>query len=282
MCARALASLLLPVLLVACASSCSNQAPADQPAAPPADGAADAPAASSSAPGGRTRVAAATLTGSEPYASDTLGALHGTVLFTGTAPERFPQGADKNADCKHHPDVDQRQNLVVVNDGKLAGAFVRLASGYDEAQVPALVDAPLTLDQKGCMYVPRVLGLRVGQTLRVTNLDPTAHNVHAVPKRNDEVNRNMGRGQAPLEFRFERPERPVPFKCDIHPWMGAAVFVEEHPWYDVSDASGAFRIRDVPPGEYVVEAVHEKLGKVSAQVTVAAGQSTGFTLTLSM
>jgi plastocyanin len=276
--ARALAPLLFPALLVAGACSGSEPAPASESAAP----AADASSTSPSAPGGRTRVADAVLTGSEPYASATLGALHGTVLFEGTPPERFPQGADKSADCKHHPEVDQRQNIVVVNDGKLAGAFVRLASGYDEATVPALVDAPITLDQKGCMYVPRVLGLRVGQTLRVTNLDPTAHNVHAVPRRNDEVNRNMGRGQTPIEFRFERAERPVPFKCDIHPWMGAAVFVEEHPWFAVSDASGAFRIRDVPPGEYVVEAVHEKLGKVSARVTVAAGQSTGFTLKLSM
>jgi len=274
MSARALAPLLFPALLVA--GACSDQAPAGD-SAPPA---ADAPAAASSAPGARARVGEATLTESKPYASETLGALHGTVLFTGTPPERFLLGAAQSADCKHHPEVDQRQNIVVVNDGKLAGAFVRLASGYDEAAVPPPAAEPVTLDQKGCMYVPRVLGVRVGQPLRVTNLDPTAHNVHTRSRRNREENKNMGQGQPPLEFRFERAERPVPFQCDIHPWMGAAVFVEEHPWYAVSDAAGAFEIRDVPPGEYVVEALHESLGKVAGRVTVAAGRSTGFTLTL--
>lgn len=273
MCARILAPLLLPAALVACSREPASDGGSAAPAAAPT-------AAPTSAPGGRARVADAPLTASKPYASETLGALHGTVLFTGTPPERFLLGAAQNADCKHHPEVDQRQNIVVVQDGKLSGAFVRLASGFDEAAVPPPAAEPVTLDQKGCMYVPRVLGVRVGQTLRVTNLDPTAHNVHTRPKRNREENKNMGRGQDPLEFRFERAERPVPFQCDIHPWMGAAVFVEEHPWYAVSDAAGAFEIRDVPPGEYVVEALHESLGKVAGRVTVVAGQSTGFTLTL--
>ncbi len=155
-----------------------------------------------------------------------------------------------------------------------------LDSGFDRARIPPVPDTPVTLDQKGCMYVPRVVALRVGQVLRVTNDDPTNHNVHTRPKRNEALNRNMGAQQPALEFRFDKPERPVPFACDIHPWMGAAVFVEEHPWFAVTDAHGAFQIRDVPPGEYVVEATHESLGKVSGSVTVVAGKSTGFTLTL--
>jgi plastocyanin len=238
--------------------------------------------ARATAAGRRETIPAATLLEARPFASPTLGALHGTVMFVGTPPERFPQGAAKSAECKHHPEVDQRQNLVVVNEGKLSGAFVRLASGFDAKALPPLVDAPLTLDQKGCMYVPRVLGLRVGQTLRVTNLDPTAHNVHMRPKRNLELNKTMGKGQAALEFRFERPEWPVPISCDIHPWMGAAVFVEEHPWFAVSDAQGDFEIRAVPPGEYVVEVLHERLAKRAGRASVQAGQSTGVTFTLTL
>ena len=268
---------LAPLASLLLALACSKGEP---------EGAAEALSPSASGPaagaggGGRAKVAPAPLTESQPYSSPTLGALHGTVHFTGQAPERNLLGAAQSGDCKHHPEVDQRRNDVVASEGRLAGVFVRLASGYDERAVPPLVDAAVTLDQKGCMYVPRVLALRVGQTLRVTNLDPTVHNVHSFPKGSRELNLNMGKGQAPLEYRFERAERPVKFKCDIHPWMGAAVFVEEHPWFAVSDEQGAFAIRDVPPGEYVVEAVHESLGRVSGRVTVQAGQSTGFTLTL--
>lgn len=272
--ARALAAGAL--LLAGFAESCGEKAPASEPAAAPAP-ASEGQSGPAAARAGRSPV---TLTGEEPYASTEFGALHGTILFRGTAPERFALGASSSAECKHHPEVDQRANEIVVNDGKLAGVFVTLDSGIDRARIPPAGDTPVTLEQKGCMYVPRVLALRVGQSLRVTNGDPTNHNVHTRSKRNASLNKNMGAAQPALEFRFDKPERPVPFACDIHPWMGAAVFVEDHPWFAVSDEQGAFRIRDVPPGEYGVEATHEKLGKVSGSVSVKAGASTGFTLTL--
>lgn len=241
-----------------------------------------APTETASAPerAGRAATPPVTSIGDEPYESAELGALHGTIVFEGRAPERFELGASARPECKHHAEVDQRANVVVVNAGKLAGCFVHLKSGYDQAAIPAAPSASVTLDQRGCMYVPRVVAMQLGQVLLVSNSDPTNHNVHARPKKNDEVNRNMGLGQAALEFRFERAEKAVPFACDIHPWMGAVVFVEEHPWFAVSDQDGNFRIRAVPPGEYVVEAVHENLGAVTGSVTVTAGSSTGFTLTL--
>jgi hypothetical protein len=92
----------------------------------------------------------------------------------------------------------------------------------------------------------------------------------------------MGAGQAPIEFVFERAERPVPFKCDIHPWMEADVWVEEHPWFALSGEDGAFRIEDLPPGEYVVEALHPSAGtgRTAARVTLSAGRETRIALTL--
>jgi len=221
------------------------------------------------------------LTGDEPVASTEFGALHGTILFAGEAPERFVLQGTALPECKHHPEVDTRSNVIVVNDGKLAGVFVTLASGYDEEKVPAASSTPVTLEQKGCMYVPRVVALQLGQKLRVSNEDPTNHNVHMKGKRNNETNRNMGAKQPALEFGFERAELPVPFACDIHPWMGAAVFVEKHPWFALSDEHGSFSIPNVPPGTYEVQAVHENrdLPSQSGKVTVVAGKSTGFTLT---
>lgn len=268
--------------LLALCGGCGKEEPAaPAPSAGPGAGV-SGDAASTPAPSRPGRgTAPVTVTGEEPYASSELGALRGTILFQGEVPQRFPLVSDSSPECKHHPEVDQRSNLIVVNDGKLANCYVALASGFDKARIPPVEAATVSLEQKGCMYVPRVLALRVGQTLRVTNDDPTTHNVHTRAKRNPETNRNMGAGQAPLEFRFERAESPVPFQCDIHPWMGAAVFVEEHPWFAVSDEQGAFFIRDVPPGEYVVEAIHESLGRVTGSVSVKAGVATAFTLGLS-
>jgi len=260
------------LLVLASVSACGG----DEPAASAPETAPESSSAEPASAGGTRRaVAKAESSGEEPYDSAELGALHGEILFTGTAPERFTLGAAQTSGCRDHPDVDQRANEVVVADGKLAGAYVYLKSGFDAARIPAPSADVVTLEQKGCMYVPRVLALRVGQTLQVTNGDPTAHNVHARAKRNPELNKSMGAAQAPIEFRFEKAERPVPFKCDIHPWMGAAVFVEEHPWFAVSDGAGRFRIADVPPGEYVVEVVHERLGETRGSATVTAGRSSG-------
>lgn len=258
--------------------SCGEPPPSATPSAPPE-------AASQVQRAGRAALPPVTSLGDEPFSSAERGGLHGTILFEGEAPERFTlAAASERSECSHHPEVDQRANEVVVSDGKLAGVFVHLKSGYDEAAIPAAPSSPVTLDQRGCMYVPRVVALQLGQKLRVSNSDPTNHNVHARPKKNTQFNRNMGIAADPakdaLEVTFEHAEKPVPFACDIHPWMGAVVFVEEHPWFAVSDEHGAFRIPDVPPGEYVVEAVHEKLGSVAGSVKVSAGKSTGFTLTL--
>jgi plastocyanin len=255
--------------------------PTDASAEPAAD--ASAPASPASQAGRRSAVEPVKTTEVEPSGSDELGGLHGTILFAGTAPERFPLGAGEMSECQHHPEVDQRSNLVVVNDGKLANVLVTLKSGWDEARVPPPTAPAVTLDQRGCMYVPRVLGLQLGQELRVANSDPTNHNVHSHPRKNAGVNLSMGAKQPALALDFEHAEM-VRFTCDIHPWMGAAVFVEEHPWFAVTDASGAFRIPGVPPGEYVVEARHEHkdIRAIAGKVTVKAGGSQGFTLTLTM
>ena len=44
------------------------------------------------------------------------------------------------------------------------------------------------------------------------------------------------------------------FKCDVHPWMFAYVCVSEHPCFAVSGKDGTFKIKDVPPGKYTLEA----------------------------
>lgn len=210
----------------------------------------------------------------------TTGVLSGEVRYTGEVPERFVMGAARKPECTHFGEVDQRSNALVVDDGRLAWAFVHLKSGFDRAAIPPAPAASVRLEQRGCMYVPRGVALRTGQTLVVTNDDPTPHNVHTRGKRNESTNRTMGAGQAPVEFVFERAERPVPFQCDLHPWMEADVWVEEHPWYALTDERGRFRIEGVPPGELVVEALHARAGRTAGKVTVQAGQETRIVLTI--
>jgi len=157
---------------------------------------------------------------------------------------------------------------VLVNDGKLQNVFVFVKSGLPDAnfEIPA---TPITFDQRGCKYVPRILGIQTGQPLSVVNSDPTNHNIHPIPKVNREWNESQLKGQGPITKKFTRPETLILVKCNQHSWMTAYIGVLPHPFYAVSAADGTFTIKGLPPGEYEIEAWHEKYGAKIMKVKVA-------------
>lgn len=187
-------------------------------------------------------------------------------------------GAAKNDPIKMNADpvcLKENSGKAVANEvfsvgpnKGLGNVFVYIKEG---AKPSASTAAPVTLDQKGCLYHPRVLGIQVGQTLRVVNSDPTMHNVNAQAKVNSGFNLGMPtRGQV-SEKKFTKPEVMIRFKCDVHGWMGAWVGVVDHPHFMVTDSTGVFTLNGLPPGEYTIEAWHEKLGTKSQKVNLAAG-----------
>ncbi len=161
------------------------------------------------------------------------------------------------------------------NTGKgngLADVFVHIKSGLKPSDIPAPSKQPVVLDQSKCEYLPYVVGLQTGQTLEVRNSDPVLHNVHTTPVVDGNKEQNMAQlpmGPA-LKFVFEKPEILLRIKCDIHPWMFAYVGVVEHPFFAVTDKNGAFTVKNVPPGEYVLEIFHRKGGKQEKKISVGA------------
>jgi plastocyanin len=81
------------------------------------------------------------------------------------------------------------------------------------------------IDQRGCWFHPRVLGIQTGQTLQVTNSDPVTHNIHPLAQINREWNHSQGQGDAPLARKFLKPEVMIRVKCNIHSWMHAFIGV---------------------------------------------------------
>ena len=79
--------------------------------------------------------------------------------------------------------------------------------------------------------------------------------------------------------KFDKPEI-VQLKCDVHSWMAGWLVVQDHPHYAVSDASGAFKLDNVPPGKHKVEVWHETLGKMTQDVEVKAGAPSKVTFEL--
>ena len=76
-----------------------------------------------------------------------------------------------------------------------------------------------------------------------------------------------------MERTFAREEVMIPVKCNVHPWMKSYIGVLKHPFFAITGKDGTFEIKGLPPGEYTIEAWHEKLGPMTQKVTVAAKDS---------
>lgn len=198
----------------------------------------------------------------------TAGTLTGTIKFTGRRPVRKTVDMSEDPACvaAHHGKADD-ESLAVNSNGTLANVFIYLKTGLEGKtfEVPA---TPVVIDQNGCWFHPRVMGIQTGQTLQVTNSDPVTHNIHPLAQINREWNHSQGQGDTPLARRFIKPEVMIRVKCNIHSWMHAFIGVVDHPYFAVTGSDGTFQIRNIPPGDYVVEAWQEKLGTQQQKITI--------------
>jgi plastocyanin len=198
----------------------------------------------------------------------TAGAISGKVAFEGDAPKLPPVQMSSDPACSSaHKDPVPQQTYVVENGG-LDNVFVYIKDGLDRKYVFTTPTEAVVLNQKGCEYEPHVLGIRVGQPLQVVNDDTTMHNVHGMPEQNQEFNFGQPLQGMKSTVTFTAPEVLVPFKCDVHSWMNAFIGVVNDPYFAVTAKGGTFELRDVPPGTYTIEAVHEKLGRQTQTVTI--------------
>jgi plastocyanin len=199
------------------------------------------------------------------------GTITGHVKLTGTPPTnpRIPMGADPNCLTINTGKTVTRDAVLVGQGGGLANAFVLLRGSF-----PASAGGgAAVIDQRGCMYHPRIQGARVGQTLEVRNSDNTLHNIHSLSTKGN--NFNTGQPMAGMVFKYPLKSEEVMLhvKCDVHPWMSGYLGVVNHPYFAITDANGGFKIANVPPGKYTIVSWHERYGPVTQTVEVKAGGS---------
>ena len=203
-----------------------------------------------------------------PIDPNTVATVTGTVKFDGTAPKPAKIDMSQDPACKGNNTAE----TVVADGGKLANVFVYVKDGLGNRNFQAPTN-PATIDQKGCQYHPHVLGVMTGQPVEVRNDDPTTHNIHPTPKDNREWNESQPPQAAPINKSFAREEIMLPVKCNQHPWMKMYVNVVKSPFFAVTDKDGKYEIKGLPPGDYTLAFVHEKLGEQDQKVTLAPKDS---------
>jgi hypothetical protein len=201
----------------------------------------------------------------------TVATLTGEVRFDGTLPPAEVIRMDGDPKCAALARGEERHaEYIVSNDGKtLANVFVYVKDGLPQRLYP-VPNEPVVFDQQQCRYVPRVVGVQVGQPLEIRNSDPLLHNVRG----EGAINQTFDLGQ-PLQGikstkSFTTREVMIPVTCQVHAWMRGYIGVLEHPYFAVTDGGGRFSIPQLPPGTYTIEAWHERLGTLTQQITVAA------------
>ena len=201
------------------------------------------------------------------------GAINGKVVFVGAAPapkkvpvviDQYLCGAEKDA-----------EDLVLSPRKEIRNTVVWIENPPANATWPAQ-SKKVEMDQKGCVYIPRMVVVPMGGTVDFLNSDRLLHNIHATPKLNAAFNLTQPKNRT-IPITFTKPEI-VRIICDLHPWMVSWVVVAAHPYYAVTGADGQFAFDNLPPGQYKLQVWQERLGTVSASVTVGDKQPARVTI----
>ncbi|HEY0702165.1 MAG TPA: carboxypeptidase regulatory-like domain-containing protein [Candidatus Acidoferrales bacterium] len=221
-------------------------------------------------------VAAAQTADYTPITVENGGTITGNVKWSGPAPKIPKLPLTKNVDvCDPEGQKTRDLERIVINsDGNGVANTVVFLRGVTRGKAMDLPEPRATLDQHTCRYVPHILLVPQGGTLKIKSSDPVLHTVQM-----------FGVATNNVPFPFQNQFIPVTLnrngvvelKCNAgHVWMNANLLVVKHPYYAVTDDHGDFKLTNVPPGEYEIVAWHEgwqilseaKVLDVGAQVEV--------------
>ena len=160
------------------------------------------------------------------------------------------------------------ESLIVGGSNELANVFVWIDRVPDGVAIPPPPSDPPMIESKGIRFFPHTLITRAGQAIEVTNYDEIPISVHTYPIKNSPSNSLLAPGGETL-IEFSRSE-PFPFRLadDIHPYRDGYLLPLDHPFADLTDTSGQFNIRQLPPGEYELNIWHERGGYLQHKLPI--------------
>ncbi|MFN8094670.1 MAG: carboxypeptidase regulatory-like domain-containing protein [Vicinamibacteria bacterium] len=205
-----------------------------------------------------------------PSTSRRSTAVLAALTFAASAALAAPQAAAPRrpgaAKAPAGPSAAVRGVVTITGAKTNAWAVVTLESPALKAAAP--LAEPVKIDQKGFRFLPHVVVVPTGSSIRFLNNDPEPHNVYS-----PEGRYNLGTWPTgdTRDTVFKKPGVYSQL-CNIHPDMLAFVVVVDTPYYAVTDDAGNYVIRDVAPGKYTLVVWHEKKDGLEREVTVEAGK----------
>jgi len=134
------------------------------------------------------------------------------------------------------------------------------------------------MDQRERAFVPHVLPVLRGTTVRFPNSDATRHQVYSFSEaRTFELSLYEGSQADPVVF---NRTGTVTLGCNIHDWMLGFIRVVDTPAFARTGADGRARLENLPAGHYRVRLWHPRLvpGEEPAVRTLDLGADSDVTL----
>jgi len=184
------------------------------------------------------------------------GTITGNVKWTGAKPQPVVLPITKNPDvcAPNGQKTRDLERIIIASDGSVENTVVYL-KGIPKGKAMDLPEARRSLDQKNCRYVPHIMLVPKGNDLTMVSSDPILHNIHMTGVQL--YNIPFPIANHPVKRPFQR-DGETDLKCDAgHVWMNSVVMTVESPYYAITDEHGNFKLTDVPPGTYTIEAWHE-------------------------
>lgn len=205
------------------------------------------------------------------------GTLQGKATLTGNMPPPrvyhlvlFP-----NIDTCAEVDIDENGENRVLDDFKISpdGGMqdVLITLEHVEAGKP-FVKAPIMIQSENCKFFPDVNAIRQGETIQVNNADAVMHNSQVYQKERGKILLNI---PIPAEeisegkVQFQKKFKIMQMICGMHEFMQTWGYRVQNPYYSQTKVDGNFKIDNIPPGDYVVNAWHYLMKEQTREIHVS-------------
>ncbi|QPJ63492.1 MAG: carboxypeptidase regulatory-like domain-containing protein [Candidatus Nitronauta litoralis] len=132
-------------------------------------------------------------------------------------------------------------------------------------------DKPIMIRSENCKFYPTVNIIRQGAVFHVDNVDAVMHNSQVYQAERGKIILNI---PIPAEqvsdghVTFEKNYKLMQMICGMHEFMQTWGYRVENPYYFKTGVDGSFKIDNIPPGKYKVNAWHFLMKLESQMVTV--------------
>ena len=204
--------------------------------------------------------------GAETAQTRSRGSVEGTVQFA-EGVELEPTHIANTTDPEICGEGQTLEDILLSESKGIKNVIVSVRG----APVVQTESETLVLDNVECRFEPHAAAMTAGSTIEARNSDAVLHTTHLYGPA--EINISLPIEGASSSRTLDEPGMYV-VKCDVHGWMQAFIRVDTHPFHDVTDSDGHFRIEGLPSGNYTLELWHEKLGPLEREIHIDETTST--------